>query len=169
MTEKDNHRTIRLDGDVKNIASELASRRELSKVLSELLRKEYGMTFEEDLMNTKINELNRQKQEIEENLSALEKVQQEKADRKQKRLRIEELEKQFSLLNLNMKNEIDELSGLTLEDFNIPTEGFEDHQIMASLSRMKTEGRQKIIEKFQRRSDEIQFELSDLKRDIENN
>ena len=162
MTEKDNHRTIRLDGDVKNIASELASRRELSKVLSELLRKEYGITFEEDLMKTKINELNRQKKEIEESLSILETAKREKDDLKRRAAKIEELKKEFSLLNLKMKDEIDQLNRMTLEDFNIPTEGFEDHRVMLALSKAKTEGRKKIIEKFQRRSDEIHFELSQM-------
>ena len=45
---KDRTRTIALDGDVASIAQRLASKSQLSATLSELLRREYGLTSEID-------------------------------------------------------------------------------------------------------------------------
>ena len=45
---KDKTRTIALDGDVAGIAQRLASKSQLSATLSELLRREYGLTSEID-------------------------------------------------------------------------------------------------------------------------
>jgi len=70
---KDRTRTISLDGDVAEIAQDLADKSQLSKVLSQLLRHSYGISDDitrlERALNTTITE-RKQLQEREEELIA---------------------------------------------------------------------------------------------------
>ena len=53
---KDRTRTISLDGDVAEIAQELADKSQLSKVLSQLLRNAYNISDEVAVLKEKLNE-----------------------------------------------------------------------------------------------------------------
>lgn len=161
--QKDNHRTIKLDGDVANIASELAKQRRLSSVLSELLRREYGITFEEDLIQSQVNELQRQKEGIDKALNDLQAIQEEKMMKLHRSNEIERLEKEFSLLKLRMDNEIEEARKQTLDHYNISTDGLEDWEITGLLAKTRGDERMKITERYNNRKKEILDRLEELR------
>ena len=112
MKKESTHRTIKLDADVANIASELAKQRKLSSVLSELLRREYGITFEEDLTQSQVNELQRQREGIDKALNDLQQIHM-KNQQIEKSNEIESLEKEF-WLKLRMENEIEAESKVSI-------------------------------------------------------
>ena len=147
MKKESTHRTIKLDAEVANIASELAKQRKLSSVLSELLRREYGITFEEDLIQSQVNELQRQREGIDKALNDLQQIQQEKINKLKKSNEIESLEKEFSLLKLRMESEIEEARKQSLDHYNISTDGLEDWEITGLLAKTRGEERMKITEK----------------------
>ena len=163
MKKESTHRTIKLDADVANIASELAKQRKLSSVLSELLRREYGITFEEDLIQSQVNELQRQREGIDKALNDLQQIQQEKINKLKKSNEIESLEKEFSLLKLRMESEIEEARKQSLDHYNISTDGLEDWEITGLLAKTRGEERMKITEKFNNRKREILDRLEELK------
>ena len=53
---KDSTRSIRLDGDVSEIAQKLANDKMLSHTLSKLLRQHYGLNTEIDAIKTRLNQ-----------------------------------------------------------------------------------------------------------------
>lgn len=161
--KKDNHRTIKLDGDVANIAAELASQRRLSSVLSELLRREYGITFEQDLIKSQMNELQRQKEKIDKSLLDLQLIQHEKEVKQSRKNEIQELEKEYSLLKLNMDREIEEARKTPIEDFDIITEGLEAWEITKQIATKRGSLRIQITQKYESRREEIEARLEELK------
>lgn len=163
MKKESLHRTIKLDADVANIASELASKRKLSKVISELLRREYGVSFEADLIQSQINELQRQRASIDSGLDELISIQNKKQEEMMKQNLVQDLEKEFSLLKINCENEIEEMRKLTIEDFNIETNGLEDHQVMLELAKIKGSKRLEIQSRYAQRREEIITQLGELK------
>ena len=163
MKKESTHRTIKLDADVANIAAELASKRKLSSVLSELLRREYGITFEEDLIQSQVNELNRQREGIEKALNDLHQIQHQKEIELNKQGRIDELEREFSLLKLNMDQEIEAIRSRPLESFNISTIGLEAWEITKQLAKQRGDMRMEITKKYDNRRKEIADELRRLR------
>ena len=163
MKKKDDHRTIRLDADVANIASELASKRKLSEVLSELLRREYGTSFEEDLIQSKMNELNRQREGIERAMNDLQEIVIEKKRKIDRQNKIKELEEEFSLLKFNMDEEIKKAREQSLDHYDIITDGLEAWEITAALAKARGEERLSITKKFNERREQIIIELAELK------
>ncbi len=163
MRKEATHRTIKLDSDVANIASELAKQRKLSSVLSELLRREYGITFEEDLIQSQVNELQRQREGIEKALNDLQQIQDEKLIKLKRSNEIENLEKEFSLLKLRMEDEIEEARKQTLDHYNISTDGLEDWEITGLLAKTRGQERMKITQKYNNRKQEILDRLEELK------
>ena len=159
MKKETLHRTIKLDHDVAYIAQELANRRELSKVLSELLRKEYGIITEHDILQNQINELERRKSEVDSNLKELKKVMMEKIDKENEELRIEKLNIELANINIDMKNEMNLITNKTVDDLNIDIEYFEGSALMVEISRKKNELRKEIENKFSIRKNEIIKEL----------
>ena len=163
MKKESTHRTIKLDADVANIAAELASKRKLSSVLSELLRREYGITFEEDLIQSQVNELNRQREGIEKALNDLHQIQHQKEIEINKQSRIDQLEREFSLLKLNMDQEIEAIRSRPLESFNISTIGLEAWEITKHLAKQRGDMRIEITKKYDNRRKEIAGELKRLR------
>lgn len=163
MKKEGTHRTIKLDADVANIASELAQKRKLSSVLSELLRREYGITFEEDLIQSQVNELQRQREGIEKALNDLQQIQEEKLSKVKRENEIENLEKEFSLLKLRMEDEIEQARKQTLDHYNISTDGLEDWEITGLLAKTRGEERMKITQKYNNRKKDILDRLEELK------
>lgn len=161
--KKGNHRTIRLDLDVENIATELSSKRKLSEVLSELLRNEFGVSFEEDLLKSKINELERQKNEIDQSLRDLNISRKIKIDQQMKTHAIENLEKEFSLIKIKMDREIEEMRKMKNDYFNIDEKGLEGHEIMLALAKAKGAARVSIQNKYAIRAEQIQIDLAGLR------
>ncbi len=167
MIEKEKHRTITLDLDVSPIASELASKRKLSSVLSELLRKEYGVNQEEDILNSQINELNRQQLQIQNDLIELKQIQFQKSRINKIKTEKIELEKEFQLLNLNMKQEIENAlndhESIQNETDLLP------HEVMLKVAKEKRAIRLQITEKFNERKSFIISRLKELgDQEIEN-
>lgn len=162
MIEKEKHRTISLDLDVSPIASELASKRKLSSVLSELLRKEYGVNQEEDILNSQINELNRQQSQIENDLIQLKSIQLENERIKNIKQEKFQLENEFNLLNLRMKQEIEEMRDQPNSSFAIDEKGLEPHEIMVALAKEKGRIRIEITKRFNDRKKFIQQRLKEL-------
>lgn len=69
---KDRTRTISLDGDVAEIAQELADKSQLSKVLSELLRSSAGLTSQVELMKDELNAIVDERRALDERARSLE-------------------------------------------------------------------------------------------------
>ena len=76
---------------------------------------------------------------------------------------VQDLEKEFSLLKINCENEIAEMRKLTIEDFNIETNGLEDHQVMLELAKIKGSKRLEIQSRYAQRREEIITQLGELK------
>jgi vacuolar-type H+-ATPase subunit I/STV1 len=159
MIKENTHRTIKLDHDVANIAAQLAKERRLSSVLSELLRKEYGVSFEDDLIKSQINELQRQKELLDNSLNDLQNQIKDKEEKKRKTILIEELEKELSLLKLKEKQEVDLILKKPIEAYNIETGGLEDWQISSKLGEHRRFERLEIQNKYRDRENEIRDKL----------
>ena len=159
MIPKDNHRTIRLDLDVSVIAQALADKRQLSQVLSELLRKEYGVNFEEDQLKSKISELKRQQSEINEQMKELKHTLELKSIKENNSSIISQLENELQLLEFNKRQEFESIVQLKIEDLGIVKEGLKDHELMSEISKMKGRKRQEIQKKYSDRHNEILLEL----------
>lgn len=137
MKNKDNHRTIKLDGDVASIADELASKRQLSKVLSELLRKEYGISFEDDLLKSKLNDLQRQNEIINEQMEELNFTIQRKNEMEQNDKAIETLEIELNNLGLTLKQKMQLIIEMDHQELGIDETQFEPHELMSEISKEK--------------------------------
>lgn len=159
MKEKDNHRTIKLDLDVAPIASELASKRILSKVLSELLRKEYGISFEEDLLKSKIQELERQSEAIKDQMNELNHTMNRKKEKELNEEMISNLEYEIANLSNNLKIELKSVIDLTVDELGIDQNKFKDHELMSEISKAKGRKRISITDTFKEREEQINKEL----------
>lgn len=160
--EKDDPRCIRLDGDVSNIASTLAKERRLSSVLSDLLRREFGVSFEEDLLQSQLNEIERQREEIEERKEEIEHQLNIKKRSQFVHSRIDELEAEYGLLKFKCKTEIENVGKIPVEDLEIERGDLEDHQFMVMISKTRQKMREEIAERYASRDKEIERELLDL-------
>lgn len=160
--ERDDPRCIRLDGDVSNIASTLAKERRLSSVLSDLLRREFGVSFEEDLLQSQLNEIERQREEIEERKEEIEHQLKIKKRSQFVHSRIDELESEYGLLKFKCKTEIENVGKMSVEDLEIERGDLEDHQFMVMISKARQKMREEIGERYASRDNEIQRELLDL-------
>lgn len=159
MKEKDNHRTIKLDLDVAPIASELASKRILSKVLSELLRKEYGISFEEDLLKSKMQDLERQSEAIKDQMNELNHTINRKKEKELNEEMISNLEYELANLSTNLKIELKSVIDLTVDELGIDQNKFKDHELMSEISKAKGRKRISITDSFKEREEKINKEL----------
>jgi hypothetical protein len=159
MKNKDNHRTIKLDGDVSSIADELASKRQLSKVLSELLRKEYGISFEDDLLKSKLNDLKRQNEIINEQMEELNFTIQRKNEKAENDKSIESLEIELNNLGLTLKKKMNLIIEMDQNDLGIDETQFEPHELMSEISKAKGKMRLDLNNEIKERHLEIIKEL----------
>lgn len=159
MKNKDNHRTIKLDGDVSSIADELASKRQLSKVLSELLRKEYGISFEDDLLKSKLNDLKRQNEIINEQMEELNFTIQKKNEKAENDKSIESLEIELNNLGLTLKKKMNLIIEMDQNDLGIDEAQFEPHELMSEISKRKGKMRLDLNNEIKERHIEIMSEL----------
>lgn len=159
MKNKDNHRTIKLDGDVSSIADELASKRQLSKVLSELLRKEYGISFEDDLLKSKLNDLQRQNEIINEQMEELNFTIQRKNEKAENDKSIESLEIELNNLGLTLKKKMNLIIEMDQKDLGIDETQFEPHELMSEISKAKGKMRLDLNDEIKERHLEIMKEL----------
>lgn len=160
--EKDDPRCIRLDGDVSNIASTLAKERRLSSVLSDLLRKEFGVSFEEDLLESQLNEIQRQKEEIEERKEEIEHQIKLKKRSKWIHSRIEKLETEYGLLKFKCKKEIEGVAKIPIESLEVVKGDLEDHKFMVEVAKARQKMREEIAQRYAERDKAISNELLDL-------
>jgi hypothetical protein len=160
MNRKDRMRSIKLEGDVASIAEELASKRILSKTLSELLRKEFGMSFEDDLLKSRMNDLERQSQTINEQMAELSKTINIKEMKAFNDEMIINLEDELNNLISTKREEMKKVIELTIEDLGIDPYNFEPHELMSQVSKAKGAKRKEIEIFYTERNNEIIEELS---------
>jgi hypothetical protein len=159
MNKKDRMRSIKLEGDVASIAEELASKRILSKTLSELLRKEYGISFEDDLLKSRMNDLKRQSEQIEEQLSELTHTMNRKESQKFNDQQIANLETELNNFDILQRKELQMVIDMTYLELGIDKTKYEPHQLMSEISKAKGLIRIEIHSKFAKRKKEILKEL----------
>jgi len=159
MNRKDRMRSIKLEGDVASIAEELASKRILSKTLSELLRKEYGISFEDDLLKSRMNDLKRQSEQIEEQLSELTHTMNRKQAKQFNDEQIEKLETELNNFDITQRKELQLVIDMTVEDLGIDKKIHQPHELMSEISKAKGLIRIEIHNKFAQRKKDILKEL----------
>jgi len=159
MNKKDRMRSIKLEGDVASIAEELASKRILSKTLSELLRKEYGISFEDDLLKSRMNDLKRQSEEIDEQLSQLTHTINRKEAQKYNDDQILILETELNNWDIVQRKELQLVIDMSYQELGIDKNKYEPHQLMSEISKAKGLIRIEIHSKFEKRKKEILKEL----------
>ena len=96
-------------------------------------------------------------------MNDLQQIQHQKEIEINKQSRIDQLEREFSLLKLNMDQEIEAIRSRPLESFNISTIGLEAWEITKHLAKQRGDMRIEITKKYDNRRKEIAAELQRLK------
>jgi len=159
MNKKDRMRSIKLEGDVASIAEELASKRILSKTLSELLRKEYGISFEDDLLKSRMTDLERQRESINEQMSDLTNTIKRKEEKQFNLDSITKFETELNNLQSSLRSELNLVVEMNNLDLGIEEDKFEPHKLMSEISKAKGLIRIEIHNKYENRKKEITQEL----------